>query len=162
MKSQSESVTVSTKEIAGLVGLQEDRIGQIEKAGKWIKRSGHNQWPLVATLAGLVKFYRSEITKPKPTVGNDDLKKARAREIEIRIEERLHRLTRTEECIAAGDDVVGTVRSEMQSVATRVTRDLALRRQLEDEVDAGLNRASARLRAHGESLRTTGKAAPIR
>ncbi len=51
--------TFSTKQIAALVEVGEDRLAQIEQAG-FIKRTARNCWPAIETRAGLVRFYRDE------------------------------------------------------------------------------------------------------
>lgn len=75
---------------------------------------------------------------------------ARAAEIEIRTAERLKtlQLLGRDVDLAVVDAVLGPMRSDLQSVPARVTKDLALRQRLEGELNGVLDSAADRARTY--------------
>jgi phage terminase Nu1 subunit (DNA packaging protein) len=86
------------------------------------------------------------------------LRRARAREIELRNAVRARELVEYGEACAALDDIVGVIVSELVGLPAAATRDLTMRRQLDDLVRGVRQRAANRLAAQAESLRGNGKA----
>lgn len=82
---------------------------------------------------------------------------AKAAEIEMRIAEKRRELIPVEDHIAALDIVVGAVRAEFSGLPARVTRDMDLRRKLETEANASLNRISDTLAASAEFIEKGGE-----
>ena len=79
---------------------------------------------------------------------------ARAAEIEQRTAVRNRELIPMEEAIEAMDELVGVVRSEAASVPARITREVPLRRKIEAEVDAMLNRIADALTLRSKAIET--------
>ncbi len=92
----------------------------------------------------------------------DALRTARAREIAVRTAEREHKLIPIEELKVAWDLCLGALISYLTSVPARCTRDLLLRRTIENEIDLARNAAADVYAKHAESLRKNGRAAPTR
>lgn len=157
----SKHPALTTKQIVALVEMGEDRLAQIEQAG-FIKRAGRNTWPAIETLAGLVQFYRDENRRGPKSAADAQWRAARAREIEIRIAEREHKLIPVEELNIAWDFCLGTLVSNLSSVPARCTRDLVLRHTIEHEIDLARNAAADVYGKQAELLAKNGKAAPMR
>jgi phage terminase Nu1 subunit (DNA packaging protein) len=60
------------------------------------------------------------------------LQRAKAREIELRTAERAHELIEIDEAIGALDSILGAVISELAGLPGAATRDLGMRRHLDD------------------------------
>jgi phage terminase Nu1 subunit (DNA packaging protein) len=86
------------------------------------------------------------------------LQRAKAKEIELRVAERAHELIESHEAAGALDDVVGVLVSELTSLPVVATRDLAMRRHLDELIRGIRQRAVDRIAVQVESLRGTGKA----
>ncbi len=84
---------------------------------------------------------------------NSHLREARAREIEVRTAQRLGKLVPLEDFDAFVDELCGIFRTELSGLPARVTRDLMLRRTVEQEITVMLHRVSARslLRRYGQT-----------
>ena len=83
---------------------------------------------------------------------------ARAREIELRTAQRAHELCEIEEALAFVDEVIGMLKADLMSLPARVTRDLAIRRDIEKGVTTILNKTADRLAAQGKMLRAGNEA----
>ena len=94
---------------------------------------------------------------------DDELRRARAREIELRSLEREHRVIDTDESIAAMDQIIGHLLTLMGSMPARIGgRDLALRNRVDDEIFRVRTEAADWAAAQADALRTTGRAAEMR
>jgi hypothetical protein len=93
------------------------------------------------------------------SAADDAYRRAKAREVELRIAERLHKLCLTEEMMAAFEDVVGVLLTELSCLPAAVTRDLQLRRQIEEKIFTMRARVAHRFEAQARSLQKRGKAA---
>jgi phage terminase Nu1 subunit (DNA packaging protein) len=95
-------------------------------------------------------------TRPVRSQAGDKLREARAAEIELRVAERARRLIEIEEAVDAMVAVCGAIRTEMGGVPARVTRDLALRRQIENAINDALGRVADKCDAEAAALHTGG------
>lgn len=89
-----------------------------------------------------VHAYIAKLKEERRTGSEDRVRIARAREIEVRTDERLGKLVSVEDFDAMIDAVVGGFRSELSGLPSRVTRDLALRRVIEREIHGLLQRVT--------------------
>jgi hypothetical protein len=150
---------LTTQQLAKATGVGPERLAQLEKAGV-IKRSGRNRWPAIETLGALVLHYRSEARRGHRSAADAELRRARAKEIEVRTLEREHKLVPTTEAIATLDDITGVILTGLSALPTRVAgRDLQLRRKVEDELLELRTAVSERLQEQGEALCRAG--APV-
>jgi hypothetical protein len=154
---RNKQPTLTTKQIVALVEIGEDRLAQIEQAG-FIKRAGRNRWSTSRTLAGLVEFYRNENRRGPKSAADARWRAARARELEVRTAERERKLMRTDEAMEALEDITGVFLTELSGLPASVTRDLALRRKIEERIFEMRNRISNRLEAQARSLQERGRA----
>jgi hypothetical protein len=142
---------LTTKQLMAATGLGADRLAQHEQAGI-IKRAGRNSWPAVETLSALVVHYRSESRRGYRSAADAELRQARVREIEIRTAERERRLIPVTDAADSMSAMIGLVLTELSGHPARCTRDLALRRRIEDEVFGIRERLSDRMRKVSEQL----------
>jgi hypothetical protein len=84
---------------------------------------------------------------------------AKARAIELRNAQTEHKLVPVGEAQEALDTCMGWMISELMSMPAAVTRDLALRRTMEDWIYHMRERVCSRIKAHADALEQTGKAA---
>jgi hypothetical protein len=145
----SERTIGTTREICALTGFSEQYLGRLERDGV-VRRSSRGRWPLVATINAIIAHLRDR--NRRGGSGSDALRKARAKEIEVRTLERERRLIPVTDAIASVEAMAGCVLTELSGQPARVTRDLALRRQIEDEVFGMRERLADRMRKVAEQL----------
>ena len=103
-----------------------------------------------------LRWLRSEDRRGQKGEADGRLRDARAREVELRIAEREHRLIDMVEHESVLAEVVGIVTTALDGLPARVTRDLGLRAVIEAEINATLNRGSAVAEARARELKATG------
>jgi len=104
--------------------------------------------------AGWIKWLRDEARRSTKTSAESKVKEVRAREIELRIAQRERDLIPIEEALAFASDLCGAVRTNIDSIPARVTRDLSVRRTIEKEVNDALKRISDRAAELGQAIRS--------
>jgi hypothetical protein len=149
------STKLTTDTVGEFLDLGSERVRQLVKEG-WISKDKAGAIRLGDAVRGYVKFLRSRATR---SASDTRIRDARAKEIELRTAQRAHELCETEEALAVVDDIFGMLKSDLMSLPARVTRDLAIRRDIEKAVTDVLNGASARLEARAETLRADGEIA---
>jgi hypothetical protein len=82
------------------------------------------------------------------------MRDAKAREIEVRTQQRLSRLVPLEVYEEMIDNIAGLVRSEFAGLAAVCTRDLTARRIIEREINARLRRIAEHAMAQAVRLET--------
>jgi hypothetical protein len=148
---------ITTADVSQLLVLTEARLRALEIDG-WIKRIGPNQWPLVATMQGYLGFLRADGRRTSKSAAESRVRDARAREIEIRIAERMRRLIQIDDALETVDAVCGAVRTELAGLPARITRDLSLRNKIEQEANESLSRIADRFEQEANTLRKGGGA----
>jgi hypothetical protein len=142
-----EDTEVTASILALALGISRKRVEQLAGDGA-IPRLGKGRFPLLASIAGYVAWLKDEQRRVAKSAGNSRINDARAAEIEVRTAERLKTLQGLgrDEGLAVVDAVLGPMRSDLQSVPARVTKDLALRRRLEGVLNGVLDSAADRAR----------------
>jgi hypothetical protein len=125
--------------------------GYIPKAVK-----GH--YPLVGAVQGYIRWLKDEERRTSKVQAESGLKAARQKEIEMRMAERARELIATEDAIAALDTLAGKVRAEFIGLPAQITRDIALRRKIEEHVHGALGRVAEALRKTAAAVETGGDA----
>ena len=147
--------TISVSQAAEMTGLTK-RWVQLRVTEGFIEPSGRGRTTLAALGRGIVNYYQDlrnrESNKAAATRGSD----ARARLTELQIAEREGRLLPIEECEAVVAEIAAKVLSEFSGLGARVTRDLALRRKIETEVDRVLDAIRSHAEKQGAALRSGG------
>lgn len=151
--------TITLEQVARLLMISRERVRQLVAAG-YIPKPNRNAYPIVGAVQGYIRAKEDELRRARDAAGENGLRSARQAEIEMRMAERRRDLVRRDEADAAMDIVVGQINEEFGGFAARVTRDVAMRRQIETALDATLNRiadkcssAKAELSEGGRSRR---------
>lgn len=149
---------ISAAVAAALIKVTEQRLGQLVRAGH-IKKTARGEYHLLAVVHGYIDFLKDEERRSSKSASASRVQDARADEIAMRMEERSKRLVHEarREAVAVVDSLAGGLRTDLMSVPARVTRDLPLRRKLEDEIDNAFGAAAKRAQ---RALDHSGAAAP--
>lgn len=151
----SDGNFLSAEVAAALIRVTPRRLQQLVAEG-WIKKEGRGQYTIRGVVHGYLDFRDSEDRRTAKSASASRVQDARAQEIEIRMAERKRELIPIQEATAALDHVVGTIRSEMTALPAMVTRDITLRRKIEEELDGALSRVAAALRTSADALEAGG------
>ncbi len=150
MKNNKEAVSLS--EVSRHFGLSRTAVRDLELRGEIDRVAG-----LDACRLAYIRYLRAR--RLSHSDADMQWRLARAREIEIRTAQRERKLMQTDEAIAVLEDVVGTFLTELSSLPAAVTRDVVLRRQIEEKIFEIRTRIADRFEAQLCSLRESGKAA---
>lgn len=145
--------------LAACWGVTSTRVNQLKNAG-WYKQLGTKpgQYNWIEACGGFVKFLRDEDRRSTKSAGDARIKEAKAKDIEVRTQQRLMRLIPLEVYEEMIDSLAGMVRSEFAGLAAASTRDLTMRRVIEREVNARLRRIAEHAMAQAIRLETVGGA----
>jgi hypothetical protein len=113
-------------------------------------------------LVGAIKYYRDEARRINKTVASDALRQAKQQEIELRLAEKSGSLVKVEEAERRMEKLVGVINERFNGLAARVTRDVSLRRKIDDEVNEALNAAANQLLSISEDIEESGDDDPPR
>lgn len=91
---------------------------------------------------GYIRWLTDEARRANKVKAESRVRDARAREIELRIAEREGRLAQVSDLEAVLDEYIGSMRSELSGLPAAVTRDLVLRRTIEQAIDERLHRVA--------------------
>lgn len=158
-QAQPQAGYITLEQACRLVMLSNERIRQLVRDG-YIPKPAKNSYPLVGVVQGYIRFLRDEDRRSSKVASESGLKKARQEEIEMRMAERRRELIARPEAEAAMDEVVGQINQEFSGFAARVTRDPALRRQIETKLDEVLNSIADTLVGSKRALAAGGADAP--
>lgn len=121
--------------------------GYIPKAVK-----GHYQ--LVGAVQGYINWLKDEERRTSKVQADSGLKAARQREVEIRVAREEGRLVEMEDVEAVVSSVWTTLRAELSGLPASVTRDVALRDEIEKGLNAAFARSQGKFREASEALRS--------
>lgn len=137
-------------------GVVSTRISQFVAEG-WLHhagRKGRYRW--FDANQSYVKYLRDDSRKTSKSASDSRMRDAKAREIEIRTQQRLSRLVPLEIYEEMIDNFAGMVRSEFAGLAAASTRDLTMRRIIKREVNARLRRIAEFAMAQAIRLEAVG------
>lgn len=140
---------------ARLIMLTDDRVLALVKQG-YIPRTSRGQYTVVGVVQGYIQFLKDSEKRNTKSAAANRVAAARAAEIELRTAERANRLIPTAEALNYVDEIIGSLRAELNGLAARLTRDPALRRKIKMEVDAVLQRTAERCEQRSADLRESG------
>lgn len=143
------STSLAEKVVSGqmlgiMLGLTTRRITQLVSEG-WIRKSARNSITLKDGVQGYIAFLEDRHNKTKASTTDDELRAERARKLRLENDHREGQLIEMEEALHSIDVGFGAVRVGLAAVPARVTRDLALRQTIEDEINRVLTAAAAEL-----------------
>jgi phage terminase Nu1 subunit (DNA packaging protein) len=103
----------------------------------YLVRAGRGHYDLRGSHHGYLRWVRETEVKPASDASNsrEAFEAERARKLKLENDQAEALLIPTQLAIDAVDAVVGVYQSEVHSIPARVTQDVALRRQWEQEID---------------------------
>ena len=144
---------ISAPQAAILVGLESaKRITQLTDEG-WITRVARGAYATRSVIAGYIAVLKGERRESTRSAAENRVRDARAREIEIRVAEREGELVEIAEAEAVVDEIATLLKSEMDGLGARITRDPDLKRKIDEAVNDVFERASARALQAVQALR---------
>lgn len=149
--------TLSAADAAALIMVTPRRLQQLASDG-WIAKAARGRYGLADVVQGYVRSLKDEKRKGSKTAAADRISEARARKIEIEIEQAEHRLIDRDESLAAMEHILGMAAAELAGVPAQATRDVKLRREIERAINEVRDRAARRLAEVGAALRARGEA----
>lgn len=102
---------------------------------------------------GYIRWLTDEQRRASKVQAESRVRDARARELELRIAEREGRLIDINDMERVVDTFAGTLRASLSGLPARVTRDLVLRRTIEQAIDSILGELADYLRQERDRLR---------
>jgi hypothetical protein len=139
---QPQAGFITLEQACRLVMLSNERIRQLVKDG-YIPKPAKNSYPLVGVVQGYIRFLRDEDRRSSKTAAESGLKAARQKEVELRIAERSRDLIDVREHSDIVDEMAGMFVAGLSALPARVTKDMAMRRQIEAGCDAIRNDIAA-------------------
>lgn len=115
------------------------------------------RYPLGAVIQGYIKFLKDDDRRSSKSATASRMQDAKTAEIEMRLAEKRRELIPVDDAQAAIDVIVGKVRAEFSGLPARATRDMTLRRVLEAETNASLNRVADAVAASAEYFEKGGE-----
>lgn len=144
MAESLEQKSVTSQALGKLLDLTPQRINQLAAEG-WIRKSGRNAITLKDGIKGYLAFLEDRQQKATASTTDDELRAERARKLRLENDHREGQLIEMEEAMLSIDIGFGAVRVGLAAVPARVTRDLALRQKIDDEINRVLAAAAAEL-----------------
>jgi hypothetical protein len=150
-------VTATT--LAVHLGLSQPRIAQLAAEGV-IPRRPDGRFDLDVCRLAYLKWLRDPARRSARSEAASTLVAAKARDIEVRTQQRLGRLVPIEIYDEMIDTMAGMVRSEFAGLAAVCTRDVTLSRIIEREVNAKLRRIAEHALAQAIRYETVDRGEP--
>lgn len=122
----------------------------------WIKKTDSDKFTVVGCVQGYISYLKDETRRNSQKSSQSKAAGARAREIELRIAQREGELIEADAACAAMMTLAGTVRSSLDGLPARFTRDLRERDRLRKEIDDILEGVARALDVAGQAVRTGG------
>lgn len=143
--SVDQKTEVTATVLGKALGLSRKRVEQLA-AENVVPRSGKGRFPLLAGVAGYVSWLRAEDRQSSKSAAASRLQDQRSEEIELRLIEKRKTLVEQAkaEAFAVIDDFAGALRTDLLTIPSQVTKDIALRRQIEKRIDAAFGASSRR------------------
>lgn len=137
--SKPRGQTITVAQAAALLGRSERWVQGLVKSG-YMDRAQRGEYTLVGVIRGALAYYEDQLSKNNKAAVANRATEARTREIELRIQERSRELIPMEDAKAVVGEMAALVRAELAGLAARYTRDLEVRRALEEVIDGALDR----------------------
>jgi hypothetical protein len=143
LKTQNGS---SQKAVATHLDMSQQRVAQFVRDGTFpLLENG--KLDVDACRVIYIRWLRDQSRKLGGSAAADRLLEARAAEIELRTAGRLEtlRARSLETVIEYTDEILGPLKPDMLAIPARLTRDLVLRRQIEEAIEFTFNAAADRI-----------------
>lgn len=139
---------VGTGDLATVLGVGERQVQKLEKAGV-LKKTAHGTWPLPESVQAYVGHrVQSELRRAGRTPANDRMADLKADKLAFQVERESRSLLREAErrTIALIDEIVAPVKPDLMAIPARLTKDISLRRRMENEIEDVFTAASKRMK----------------
>ena len=146
---------ISLEEAGRLLGLSAERIRVLVKAGL-IDRPQPGRVVLSSVARGYARYWQDKASQETKTSADSRVRDARAREIEMRNDERMRKLIPIEDATAVLDFLSGVVNEQLNSLPAQITRDIPLRREIEAKVNGAKAEIAKALRSSTDVARKGG------
>jgi len=147
------NVVISLAEASKLIGKSDAWINQLVKDGR-IKRFERGWY----RPQDVVKGYMATIVESKKQTNKSaslaQVQTARASEIELRVARQERKIIKTEEALNFVDEVLGVLKADFDGAAAAITRNPALRNQIEGKINEILTHAADRYQQKASALRS--------
>ena len=150
-------VVVSAAEAAKLIGKSQTWLVNLVKEGR-VKRAAPGLYRPGDVVRGYIQQVLELKKQTSKSVSLAQVQTARAAEIELRIARQERKIIKTDEAIGFVDEVLGVLKADFDGAAAAITRDPALRAQIEAKINEILNHAADRYEQKGRALRAGGDA----
>jgi len=140
---------VPLAEICRVTGYTARRIQQFAAEGA-VPRVANGKYPLSGSIQGIIRALKSGRTV---TVEARRILEAKARALELRNAETENRLVEMDMVADTVSEICGVFRSELAGLAAASTRDLAIRQQIETNLNGALDRCRSRFEAGCDDMR---------
>lgn len=148
---------VGPEAIGALTGLTGRRVRQILSAAG-VKPVARGRVPLGPAIRAVIDAAKGERGSSPEARARAELAKARAAEVEMRLAEKSKTLIALSDAEEGLERLVGVVNAELAGLAASVTRDMSMRRRVDEATMAMRARIARRLRAEAECFRKGGGA----
>jgi hypothetical protein len=138
--------------LADWCGVSPKRIDQLLAEGV-VHREAKGRFRLKANVTAVFRWLRSDQRRCARTEADAQLRRERAREIRLRIAERERQLVPIDLAFQVQEEILGLVRTEIGGASARITRDLALRRQIDEALNEVLARVVSKLHKEIELIK---------
>ncbi len=135
---------ISTESAAELLGVTSARVRQLVASGH-IARAGHGRISLRSAVAGYVRSLKESASDRTQNAAENRVRDARAREIEMRLAREERELIPQDEAQQAMMMLSTFVAQQFQGLPAQITRDMALRKQIEKNLDQAQENIAAAL-----------------
>jgi phage terminase Nu1 subunit (DNA packaging protein) len=125
----------------------------LEKSGA-ISREADGAFRLERVYRDYIAWLKDDNRRGKKTAAATRVSDARASEIELRVAERSAELVPMVEAMNCIDAVFGPLHGALSGIPSQVTRDLPLRRKIENAINAALGKAADAAREAAAALRS--------
>lgn len=142
---------VSVADAARMAGRSPRWLRGLIAAGT-IKASGRGAVRLADLLSGLVAHGDAMAKNAAQTTSLGRVQDARAKEVELRVAMQMRELIPMGEAALAMTLICGALNEELSGLPARITRDLTLRKKVDDEIYAARMRIASTLRKISDKL----------
>lgn len=150
---------ISTETAAKLLMISIEWVRRLTREGA-IRKVGKDQYRVVDVVQGYITYLRDEARKTSKSAAASRIQDERAEEIRLRNAERKRTLIEQAqaEVIRVVDEIAGPLRSDLMAIPAQVTKDLKLRRVIEERIDGAFGAASKRAVSAAASVAEAGTA----
>jgi hypothetical protein len=110
------------------------------KRDGWIKQVGKNRYRVIDVVQGYIKYLQDENRRAQKSAAASRVQDARAAQIEMQTARDLGKLVDVEDVLTWQSEILGTLSRELTGVPAASTRDLALRAEIEKQVNGAIER----------------------